>query len=111
MYTKRFIRACLPALFIMASQLANAASGDGSLVGHLNTKDKGAVSGAEVTARDPATGFSRKVKADADGFYRFPFLPVGTLHAGSVQGRQEPRIAPERAGHTGRRDHGGPGIE
>ncbi len=40
--------------------------------------DKSAVSGAEVTARNPATGFSRTVKADADGSYRFPFLPVGT---------------------------------
>ena len=78
MYNKRFIRACIPALFIMASQMANAASGDGSLVGRLNAQDKSAVSGAEITARNPATGFSRKVKADADGLFRFPFLPVGT---------------------------------
>jgi len=77
MYTKRFIRACIPALFIMASQMANAAS-DGSLIGHLNAEDKNAVSGAEITARDPATGFTRKVKADADGMFRFPTLPVGS---------------------------------
>ena len=63
----------------MASRnVANAASGDGSLVGHLNAEDKSAVSGAEITARNPATGFSRTVKADADGSYRFPFLPVGS---------------------------------
>jgi len=78
MNNKRIIRACLPALFIMAAQIANAASGDGSLVGHLNAEDKSAVSGAEITARNPATGFSRTVKADADGSYRFPFLPVGS---------------------------------
>ncbi len=78
MYTKRFIRACIPALLIVASQMANGASGDGSLVGHLDAEDKSAVSGAEVTARNPATGFSRKVRADADGNYRFPFMPVGT---------------------------------
>jgi len=77
MYCKRFIRACIPALFIMASQVANAASGDGSLVGRLHARDQAAISGAEVTARNPATGFSRTVKADADGAYRFPFLPVG----------------------------------
>ncbi len=78
MYCKRFIRACIPALIIMASQVANAASGDGSLVGRLHARDQGAISGAEVTARNPATGFSRTVKADADGAYRFPFLPVGS---------------------------------
>ena len=55
-----------------------AASGDGSLVGRINAENPAAVSGAEVTARNPATGFSRKVKADADGSFRFPFLPVGT---------------------------------
>ena len=27
--------------------------------------------------RNPETGFTRTVKADADGYYRFPFLPVG----------------------------------
>ena len=63
MYCKRFIRACIPALFIMASQVANAASGDGSLVGRLHARDQAAISGAEVTARNPATGFSRTVKA------------------------------------------------
>jgi hypothetical protein len=86
MNNKRIISARMPALVVMAlivvlaapSQLAHAASGDGSLVGHLNAEDPSAVSGADVTARNPATGFSRRVKADADGNYRFPFLPVGT---------------------------------
>jgi hypothetical protein len=75
---KRFSKACLPAVFIMAAQLANAASGDGSLVGRLHAENQGTVSGAEITVRNPATGFSRKVKADADGSYRFPYLPIGT---------------------------------
>jgi hypothetical protein len=57
---------------------AYAASGDGSLVGKLAAEDKRTVSGAEVTARNPDTGFSRTVKADSDGNFRFPFLPVGT---------------------------------
>ena len=64
---------------------ARAASGDGSLVGHLTTQDKSKIGGAEITARNPLTGFSRTVKADADGSYRFPFLPVGTYTVDAVK--------------------------
>jgi hypothetical protein len=49
---------------------ALAQSQDGSLAGKT-------APGAEVTVRDPDTGFSRTVKAGADGSFRFPFLPVG----------------------------------
>jgi hypothetical protein len=63
---------------VVPLQVARAASGDGSLLGHLTTQDKSKVGGAEITARNPETGFSRTVKADAEGTYRFPFLPVGT---------------------------------
>jgi outer membrane receptor for ferrienterochelin and colicin len=58
-------------------QDACAASGDGSLVGRLTGADNRPLANAEVTVRNPETGFTRTVKADADGFYRFPFLPVG----------------------------------
>jgi hypothetical protein len=58
-------------------QMTQAASGDGSLVGQLTASDKSSLEGTEVTVRNPETGFSRTVKADADGRYRFPFLPVG----------------------------------
>lgn len=51
-------------------QFAHAANTDGSLVGR-------SVAGAQITVRNPETGFSRTVIADADGKYRFPFLPVG----------------------------------
>ena len=78
MQIKRIISTCLPALVLMASQLASAASGDGSIVGRLSAPDKSVVGGVDVTAHDPSTGFSRTVKTDADGAYRFPFLPVGT---------------------------------
>lgn len=60
----------------MPLQLAYAAS-DGSLVGRLTGSDNQALTDAEVTVRNPETGFSRTVKADAEGYYRFPFLPVG----------------------------------
>jgi outer membrane receptor for ferrienterochelin and colicin len=56
-------------LVAMASS-AYAANTDGSLVGR-------ATAGTQVTVRSPDTGFTRSVTADADGNYRFPFLPVG----------------------------------
>jgi carboxypeptidase family protein/TonB-dependent receptor-like protein len=64
---------------------ARAASGDGSLVGHLTTEDKSSVSGVDVTARNPQTGFSRTVKTDSEGFYRFPFLPVGSYQVEAMR--------------------------
>jgi hypothetical protein len=78
MSNKRFIKACLPALALLGSPLAMAASGDGSIVGHLSAETASTISGAEITARNGATGFSRTVRVDADGSFRFPFLPVGT---------------------------------
>jgi hypothetical protein len=78
MYNKSLIKACLAALLIAASPMTNAASGDGTIVGRLHSDNQSAVSGAEITAKNPATGFSRTIKADADGSYRFPFLPLGT---------------------------------
>ena len=56
---------------------AQAASGDGSLVGKLTDNANKPLADAEVTVRNPETGFTRTVKADANGQYRFPFLPVG----------------------------------
>jgi outer membrane receptor for ferrienterochelin and colicin len=56
-------------LVAMASS-AYAANTDGSLAGR-------AAAGTQVTVRSPDTGFTRSVTADADGNYRFPFLPVG----------------------------------
>src|SRR5690606_20544959 len=49
---------------------ALAQSQDGSIAGQT-------APGAQVTVRDPDTGFSRTVTANADGSFRFPFLPVG----------------------------------
>ncbi|BCT93244.1 Oar protein [Lysobacter helvus] len=59
--------------------MALAANTDGALVGHV-------AAGATVTARNPQTGFERTVTADADGNYRFPFLPVGTYTVQASQG-------------------------
>src|SRR5688572_29632332 len=60
----------------LPATVAHAAS-DGSLLGRLTDADNKPLADAEVTVRNPETGFSRTVKADADGSYRFPYLPVG----------------------------------
>jgi hypothetical protein len=60
----------------LPATVAHAAS-DGSLVGRLTDASNKPVADAEITVRSPETGFTRTVKADADGYYRFPFLPVG----------------------------------
>lgn len=64
---------------------ALAANNDGSLAGRTTP-------GAEVTIRSPDTGFTRTVKADEQGNYRFPFLPVGryTLQTTSDGAASEP---------------------
>src|SRR3989337_1318677 len=58
-------------------QVAHAASNDGSLVGRITASDNTPLADTEVTVKNPETGFSRTVKPDAEGYYRFPFLPVG----------------------------------
>lgn len=58
---------CLGTLVVAPAHAANT---DGALLGH-------AAPGAEVTVRNAETGFTRTVRADGDGNYRFPFLPVG----------------------------------
>jgi hypothetical protein len=50
--------------------VAMAQSQDGAVAGRTEP-------GAEVVVRDHGTGFSRTVTANADGSFRFPFLPVG----------------------------------
>ncbi len=64
---------------------AHAASGDGSLVGRLTDAGNKPLPDAEVTVRNPQTGFTRTVKADADGYYRFPFLPVGKYEVNATK--------------------------
>jgi hypothetical protein len=57
---------CLSSLMVPAY----AANTDGSVAGQ-------SMAGAQITVRNPETGFVRTVTAGEDGSYRFPFLPVG----------------------------------
>ncbi|MFC5569582.1 TonB-dependent receptor domain-containing protein [Lysobacter yangpyeongensis] len=63
-------------------QPAFAANTDGSLVGRTTP-------GATVTVRSPDTGFTRTVTADAEGNYRFPFLPVGNYQVEATRDGQQ----------------------
>src|SRR5687767_538378 len=65
------------AIATMPLQITYAASNDGSLVGKITSSDQKSLEGIEITVRNPETGFTRTVKAEPDGSYRFPFLPVG----------------------------------
>lgn len=68
----------------LPATVAQAAS-DGSLVGRLTDASNKPLADAEVTVRNPQTGFSRTVKADADGYYRFPYLPVGKYEVNATK--------------------------
>ena len=63
----------------MATAPVMAANNDGTLVGR-------APPNAEITVRSADTGFSRTVKADAEGNYRFPYLPIGRYNVESSTG-------------------------
>lgn len=79
-YTKAFKRS-LAAVAITTvlgtSGMAVAANTDGTIAGVVST-ETGTLSGAEITIRNNATGFSKTVIADDDGSYRIPHLATGT---------------------------------
>lgn len=83
-------------LSMLAAVSANAANSDGSVVGRTGA-------GAVVTVTSPDTGFTRSVTADANGNYRFPFLPVGKYRLeSSVDGKAlaEPLIVTVSLGNA-----------
>ncbi len=77
------------ALSLVAVPAAMAANTDGSVVGHTRP-------GAVVTIVNTDTGLTRTVTADAEGDYRFPYLPVGnyvlTTGSGSQTGKSVPVV-------------------
>ena len=50
----------------------------GSITGRIVDQQDAAVPGVSVTAKNPATGFTRTEVSDAEGVYRLSALPVGT---------------------------------
>ncbi|NJO13011.1 MAG: TonB-dependent receptor plug domain-containing protein [Gammaproteobacteria bacterium] len=74
---------------LMPHQAAWSANNDGALVGRITASDPKALEGVEVTVRNPQTGFARTTRPDADGNYRFPFLPVGSYVLEATRGGTE----------------------
>ena len=100
---------CIAMGVCLASMLpvACAANNDGSIAGRVGAPAR------EVTVTNAETGFTRTVTADADGNYRFPFLPVGTYTVqaskdgaavgAAGQGHRQPRQRDQRS-TSARRD-------
>ena len=62
------------------STLVWAQSATTSLRGTVTDQKGAVVSGANLTLSDPATGFNRSTKTDAQGAYQFLELPPSTYH-------------------------------
>lgn len=62
---------------LLAASAALAQTATGTLTGIVSDASGGALDGATVTARNLATGATRKVASDATGRYRVPNLPPG----------------------------------
>jgi hypothetical protein len=78
-YTKVFrqsLAAATIAAILGTAGIANAANTDGTIKGVVSTLE-GSLSGAEITIRNKATGFSKTITADENGSYRFPHLSTG----------------------------------
>jgi len=78
-YTKVFkqsLAAAAIATILGTSGLASAANTDGTIKGVVSTVS-GTLSGAKITIKNNATGYSKTLIADENGSYRFPHLSTG----------------------------------
>jgi carboxypeptidase family protein/TonB-dependent receptor-like protein len=65
------------AVWLLASAAALAQQTTGNITGRVLDDQGAAVPGATITAKNPATGFTRVDTSDAEGVYRLSALPVG----------------------------------
>jgi len=73
---RRLIGAVVGTLLACVSAFAQQTAGN--IAGRVLDQQGAAVPGATITAKNPATGFSRSEVSDASGLYRLSTLPVGT---------------------------------
>jgi hypothetical protein len=73
----RLIVLCLATLICAAAVFAQAQSNAADLLGFVRDPTGAVVVGATVTARNPATNFSRNVTTNDDGYYQITNLPPG----------------------------------
>jgi hypothetical protein len=104
----RFIRnSCLrPTIAVFAAAAAAVAvaglfpaalhaQSTASVVGTVRDTSGAIVVGANVTARDVNTGFTRSVSTDSTGLYRIPSLPIGPYTLTATQnGFKQAQVAP-----------------
>ena len=69
--------------FALTATSAAAQQTTGNIQGRITDAQKAAVPGVTVTAKNPATGFTRSEVTDSEGVFRLNALPVGSydLHA------------------------------
>src|SRR4030095_4531105 len=65
-------------VILLAAQPSFAQGTTGAIEGKVVDDQGGALPGANVTAKNEATGLSRSAVSDSTGIYRLPGLPVGT---------------------------------
>lgn len=73
----------LMALIVVVPLIGQAVTG--TIGGVVTDPTSGAVGGAAVTVKNPATGLTRTATTARDGTYRIPFLPVGTYEVSAEQ--------------------------
>jgi hypothetical protein len=73
----RFIVLCLATLICVSAAFAQAQSNAADLQGFVRDPQGAVVIGATVTARNPATNFSRDTVTNDDGYYQLVSLPPG----------------------------------
>ncbi|MBI4463622.1 MAG: TonB-dependent receptor [Acidobacteria bacterium] len=61
---------------------AQTAANTGRIVGAVVDPSGAAIPGAEITARNAKTNYSRTVQSDSEGRYSIPYLPLGTYEVG-----------------------------
>src|SRR5258705_10687428 len=72
---RHLFRAAVILLLSCASSFAQQTTG--TVTGRVVDQQGAAIPGATVTAKSPATGFTRTETSDAEGVYRLSALPVG----------------------------------
>ncbi|HLL77478.1 MAG TPA: TonB-dependent receptor [Pyrinomonadaceae bacterium] len=89
---RSLLRATLLACFtvLFAASAAFAQQTDATVTGEVKDQNGAVVAGAQVSARNLETGFTRNTTSDAEGRYTFASLPVGSYEIRAAKGGFRP---------------------
>src|SRR5215472_14772905 len=74
----KVVSVCLAIVLLLAGAISTwAQSTSGDIVGTVSDKNGAAISGADVSAKNTATGVVTAVKAGTEGIFHIPNLPAG----------------------------------